>query len=77
MTLEEEAKRLVALDGWQPWKFQRIENGVLCTGAVCPLITKGKRKGTPNYRKHDKATLKTVLVPFCNKGAGHAETFTG
>lgn len=68
MTLEDRAKAIVGIDGWEPWRFERIENGVLCTGAVCPVITKGKRKGAPNYRKHDKATLKTVMVPFITEG---------
>ena len=61
--LEIKAKEIIGIDGWYPWEFQSISNGILCTGAVCPLITKGKNKGKPNYRKYDKSTLQKVLVP--------------
>lgn len=64
MTLEEEAQAIVGIDGWHPWLFERIANGILCTGAVCPLITRGKNKGTPNYRKADQSTKMSVVVPF-------------
>ena len=60
--LSDKAKELVGLEGWAAWKFEAIENGVLCTGAVCPPITRGANKGWPNYRKYDKKTLKTVFV---------------
>jgi hypothetical protein len=62
--LEQEAITLVGVDGWYPWEFERINNGVLCTGAVCPLITRGPNKGQPNYRKADKSTKQSVVVPF-------------
>lgn len=49
--LERAAKALVPDPNWYPWIFQAIENGILCTGAVCPPIMRGPRKGQPNYRK--------------------------
>lgn len=58
--LEIEAQKLSGQENWYPWVFQRIHNGVLCTGAVFPL----KKDGSPNYRKADKSTKSTVLVPF-------------
>lgn len=64
LTLEQEAAALVGVEGWHPWIFERVVNGVLCTGAVCPLITRGKNKGEPNFRKYDKATKCSVVVPF-------------
>lgn len=64
MTLEEEAQAIAGIEGWYPWHFERIANGILCTGAVCPLITRGKNKGRPNYRKADQSTKMSVVVPF-------------
>jgi hypothetical protein len=32
------------------------------TGAIAPPVTKGPRKGLPNWRKMDKATVKTVQL---------------
>lgn len=63
MTLEERAAEIAGVPDWHAWLFERIEGGVLCTGAVCPLITRGKRKGEPNFKKADKSTKKTVFVP--------------
>jgi len=60
--LEEEAKRLVAIEGWYPYQFERIENGILVTGAVFEPITRGARKGQPNFRKMNKSTKRTVVV---------------
>jgi len=60
--LEEEAKRLVAIEGWYPYEFERVENGILVTGAVFEPITRGPRKGRPNFRKMDKSTKRTVVV---------------
>lgn len=61
--LELQAMKLVPdLPGWVPWKFRAIHGGVLCEGAVCPLITRGRRKGQPNYRKGDPSTRREVFV---------------
>lgn len=51
------------LSGWRPWLFTRIEGGILCTGAVCPPVLRGKHKGEPNWRKKDPSTVRQVFVP--------------
>ena len=61
--LERRAIKLSGVPGWFPWQFEAIANGVLCKGAVCPLITRGPRIGEPNYRRHDPATRSSVVVP--------------
>jgi hypothetical protein len=42
------------------WKFERLANGILLTGAECPL----KRDGSPNIRKRDKSTETKLVMPF-------------
>lgn len=69
--LEQQAMSLVDIEGWYPWKFEAIHNGVLCTGAVCPIRTRGPYKGRPNYRKADKTTMWTVLVPYAPRSAAN------
>lgn len=64
MDLIDKAKAEAGTKDWYPWLFQRIEGGILCTGAVCPLVTRGKRKGEPNYRKADMATKRTVFIAY-------------
>lgn len=59
----EYCQKVIGRDNWHPWKFRRVENGVLCGGAVCPLKTRGKMKGEPNYRKHDPLTVSEVFIP--------------
>lgn len=65
--LEQQAMNIVGIEGWYPWQFTSIHNGVLCTGAICPMRTRGPYKGRPNYRKADKATMLTVLVPYAER----------
>lgn len=60
--LEKEAIELANTKDWYPWVFESVDNGILCSGAVCPLITRGKNKGRPNYRKADMSTYKTVVI---------------
>jgi len=62
-TLEQAAERIAGVEGWTPWIFEAVVGGIICTGAVCPLITRGKRKGEPNYRKADMTTYRKVIVP--------------
>lgn len=62
-SLELKAQKLSGLDNWYAWDFQAIDGGVICKGGVCPMITKGPNKGTPNYRKAEPSTIKTVFVP--------------
>lgn len=61
--LEQAAMDLAATPGWYPWIFEKTEDAIHCTGAVCPLHTSGIDKGTPNYRKADPATKRVVVVP--------------
>lgn len=63
LSIQEKAAKLVDIPGWVAWDFEVIENGLLCRGAVCPEITRGKNKGHPNYRKADKSTMRTVVIP--------------
>jgi len=47
---------------WFPWKFRAVTGGIIATGARCPVITRGKNKGKPNYRKADKSTMCEVII---------------
>lgn len=62
-----EARRVANLPAdWHAWKFAAVGRGVSTgkggngklrvTGAVCPLITRGPRKGQPNVRKAGRRT---------------------
>lgn len=53
---------------WYPWHFEAIAGGILMTGAECPLITRGPRKGQPNFSKKDKSTIEKVLYKQPRKG---------
>jgi hypothetical protein len=46
---------------WHAWYFESVANGLLVKGAVCPLKTRGRNKGEPNYRKHGEVS--TVIIP--------------
>ena len=50
-------------ENWFPWIFEAAKGGVVCTGAVCPMKTRGPNKGHPNFRKHDPSTKTIVFVP--------------
>lgn len=53
---------------WKVYSYRCMPLGTAVThyyeliGAVAPNITKGKRVGTPNWAKKDKATLRTVYI---------------
>jgi hypothetical protein len=48
---------------WHGWLFTAVPGqGVLVKGAVCPPITRGPRKGAPNFRKSDRRTERQVFV---------------
>lgn len=49
-------------ENWHAWYFEKVANGLLCRGAVCPPITRGPNKGQPNYRKASKDRT-TVVIP--------------
>lgn len=61
--LAEIAAQKIQLKGWAAYDFEAIHGGVLCTGAVCPLVTRGPNKGRPNYRKADPRTIERVFIP--------------
>lgn len=57
------AAEKTGIEGWHAWLFTHAEQGGLfVTGAVCPLITRGERKGKPNYRKKDTTTKQMVYL---------------
>lgn len=60
--LERLAIKKSGVENWYPWLFERATDGVICTGAVCPLITRGVNKGRPNFRKRDMLTISKVFV---------------
>lgn len=48
---------------WHAWLFTAAEQGGLfVTGACCPPITRGPRKGRPNYKKRDRNTERRVYL---------------
>lgn len=59
------------VEGWYPYLFEAIKDGVMVTGAVFPLVTRGNRINKPNWRKRDMNTKSTVFVPdsYVLKGA--------
>lgn len=61
--LSQAAMDIADTKNWHPWIFEAIKGGVLCTGAVCPMKTRGPNKGCPNFRKHDPSTKTQVFVP--------------
>lgn len=62
--LELQAMSISKIDNWFPWLFERGIGGTICTGAVCPLITRGKNKGRPNFRKKKTNTEIKVFAPW-------------
>lgn len=52
-----------APDGWQWYRQEAIDGGLLVTGAVCDATYKsGPRKGLTNWSKRDKATERRILI---------------
>lgn len=53
-------------DDWYGYLFEVKESPFgrffEVTGKCCPLVTKGERKGKPNWKKGVKSTIKTVQV---------------
>lgn len=53
----------VKTPGWVGWKWECApQGGLFVTGAVCPLVTRGPRKGKPVYRLADRATQATIYL---------------
>lgn len=46
-----------------PWYFERVHGGIMITASKCPLITRGKNKGQPNFKKRDKTTDVKIFIP--------------
>jgi len=53
--------KLVSM-GWIGGKKPEHWTHMEMKGAVYPLVTRGKRKGYPNYRKPDPATNRTIIL---------------
>lgn len=55
-------------DTWRSWLWERVGPPeapypfIRLTGAVVPLLTRGPRKGKPNWRRKDKATERVVTI---------------
>ena len=48
---------------WKVWFYEVPPyGGLFVTGAVCPPITRGRRKGEPNVKKRDRATECVVYL---------------
>lgn len=62
--LEQYCQRITGNEDFYPWNFRAIAGGIIMKGAVCPLYTRGPKKGRPNYRKHDRATVQEIFKPF-------------
>lgn len=57
--------RAVKISGnshWRPYRFERAVNGTVCTGAVFAPVTRGPRKGEPNWSLKDERTESIVFV---------------
>lgn len=57
------AAKKSGMKNWHAWIYSAAaQGGLLVTGAVCPPITRGERKGKPNYRKADRATQQIIYL---------------
>ncbi len=69
MLLEEHARELAGQGpGWGFYELLAIRDSkrnfiaTRVTGAVAPAITRGKRKGQPNWRKMDRSTREVLYI---------------
>lgn len=70
------ARKLVKLpDDWQPYLYVAVQGqGVMVTGkVVTDTISRGPRKGEPNFRKADTSTKQSVFVSHADYAAAKAE----
>lgn len=63
-SLEMHAESKISIEGWVAYSCEVKDSPYgkyfeVC-GAVCPLYTKGNKKGRPNYSKADKSTQKSI-----------------
>lgn len=55
-------------DAWRSWRWEHVGPPeapypfLRVTGAVVPLVSRGQRKGKPNWRKKDAATVRVVTI---------------
>ena len=67
---EEHAREKAGLSNeWQAYRFETFPHTgealyIEVTGAVAPQKQRGKYKGRPNWRKLDKSTLATIVLPM-------------
>lgn len=61
--MSKKAAEKVGIENWRAWIFTAApQGGVFLTGAVCPSVKRGPRKGEPNCRVADPATKHTVYL---------------
>lgn len=72
---EEQARRVVGIDGWRLYAIQAIKpSGILIKGAVCTATFKrGPRKGQTNWSKRLAETERTVCFSVAEVDAFRAE----
>jgi hypothetical protein len=56
-------QKILKNKNWYPWKFEVAVGGIICTGAECPKIVRGSKKGQPNFRERDKSTENRIFIP--------------
>jgi hypothetical protein len=47
---------------WLWVRSEVVDGHFLVTGAVCPMFTRGPRKGLRNWAQRDKATERTLVI---------------
>jgi hypothetical protein len=64
--MNEQAKQLNGnVPGWAPYLWEAADGAnraIIITGAVAPLLTRGKNKGQPNWRTMDRDTVSRVVL---------------
>lgn len=66
--LENHAREKVGMpQDWQVWSYEVLDHEsddstMKITGAIAPIVTRGKRKGLKNWRKKDKATIRNAYI---------------
>lgn len=64
---------------WEPYMFESFPRHpqqatrAEITGAVAPLITRGKSKGQRNWRKMDRSTKRVIYIDFAEYREWEAE----
>lgn len=58
--------------GWTPWAFRGRHGGIDCTGAACPMAAIRPGRGRAAHARADRATRRTVRVPWRDIRAAEA-----